>query len=309
MLDQKQRAAILALSERGHGIRAIARALGVSRGAVRQVRKNGSEQVPSLVREEAAEPWRDEILAQHALCKGNLVRVHEEISKQGAKISYQALTGFCRRNGIGFEPRKPAGRYHFVPGEEMQHDTSLHYADIGEVRRKVQTASLVLCHSRMIFIQLCPRFTRFECKVFLNDALSYFGGAAKTCMIDNTHVVVLKGSGSTMVPVPEMAAFAERYGFTFKAHEKGDANRSARVEGPFDWVDNNFLAGRKFRDFAHANQEAVIWCNEKNAAFSDKLHASRRELRCRGTVSAAFAGMDARGVRTSSPNRGCRGLR
>ena len=43
-------------------------------------------------------------------------------------------------------------------------------------------------------------------------------------MIDNTHVVVLHGTGKEMVPVPEMAAFAERYGFAFAAHEKGDAN-------------------------------------------------------------------------------------
>jgi hypothetical protein len=97
-------------------------------------------------------------------------------------------------------------------------------------------------------------------------------------MIDNTHVVVLKGSGATMVPVSEMAAFAERYGFEFKAHEIGDANRSARVEGPFNYIENNFLAGREFRDWRHANQEARTWCDEKNAVFSRSLHASRREL-------------------------------
>ena len=46
-------------------------------------------------------------------------------------------------------------------------------------------------------------------------------------MIDNTHVIVLRGTGALMIPVPEMEAFALRYGFIFKAHEKGDANRSA----------------------------------------------------------------------------------
>ena len=49
-------------------------------------------------------------------------------------------------------------------------------------------------------------------------------------MIDNSHVVVLRGTGREMVPVPEMAAFAERFGFRFVAHERGDANRSGRVE-------------------------------------------------------------------------------
>ena len=278
MLDQKQRAAILALHERKHGFRAIARALKVSRDAVREVVKSGSQLVPAILREQAAEPWRDEILAQYLLCKSNLVRVHEELLKKGAKFSYQALTAFCRRHEIGFEPKKPAGRYHFEPGQEMQHDTSPHKAKLGGVLRNVQTASLVLCNSRMIFIQLYPTFTRFDCKVFLTDALLYFGGAAGVCMIDNTHVVVLKGTGQSMVPVPEMAAFSERYDFTFKAHEVGDANRSARVEGPFDWVDKNFLAGREFRDWRHLNEEAVLWCNTKNAAFSRKLRASRREL-------------------------------
>jgi hypothetical protein len=81
-----------------------------------------------------------------------------------------------------------------------------------------------------------------------------------------------------MVPVPEMVAFSERYGFEFKAHEIGDANRSARVENPFKHIERNFLAGREFRDFRHVNDEAREWCDRKNATFSRGLHASRREL-------------------------------
>jgi hypothetical protein len=38
--------------------------------------------------------------------------------------TYQALTAFCRRHGISHEAKQPAGRYHFEPGQEMQHDTS-----------------------------------------------------------------------------------------------------------------------------------------------------------------------------------------
>jgi hypothetical protein len=130
----------------------------------------------------------------------------------------------------------------------------------------------------MLFVQYYPTFNRFLCKVFLTDALTYFGGAAKTCMIDNTHVVVLHGTGKDMVPVPEMAAFAERFDFTFAAHEKGDANRSARVERPFDFIENNFLAGRKFADWQDLNQRARTWCDQVNVAFNRRWHASRREL-------------------------------
>ena len=278
MLDQTTRAAILRLRREGHGSRSIATALGISRGAVRQVIRAGTDEVPPLERPELGDAHRAELTDLYAKCKGNLVRVHEKLTDAGATLSYQALTAFCRRHGIGKEPVKPAGRYHFGPGEEMQHDTSPHDAKVAGKLRRVQTASLVLCYCRMIFIQCFASFTRFACKLFLTAALRYLGGAARRCMIDNTHVVVLHGTGKDMVPVPEMAAFAERYGFAFAAHEKGDANRSARVERPFDFIENNFLAGREFRDLDDLNAQALAWCDKVNATHRRHLHASPREL-------------------------------
>jgi hypothetical protein len=124
---------------------------------------------------------------------------------------------------------------------------------------------------------LHPQFTRFECRLFLDGALDYVEGVCPICMTDNTGVIVQRGTGATTVPVPEMASFAEARGFEFRAHEKGDPNRSAVVEGLFDFVQNSFLINHQFRDFDHANREAIVWRDKINAAFSRKLHASRRE--------------------------------
>jgi transposase len=279
MLDQTIRASILTLREAGHGTRAIARALHISRGAVKAVIADGRATPPPIERDERAERFRDDILALHASCKGNLVRVHEELlARHPIALSYQALTAFCRRHGIGHEPPTPVGHYPFEPGKEMQHDTSPHDVHISGAVRRVQTASLVLAHSRMVFMQMYPRFTRFHCKVFLTEAVQYFGGACADCMIDNTHVVVLRGTGKEMVPVPEMEAFGRRLGFRFIAHEKGDANRSAHVERQFDHIERNFIAGREFADFADANQQARTWCDKVNASLKRHLHASPRDL-------------------------------
>ncbi|MEK8022219.1 MAG: helix-turn-helix domain-containing protein, partial [Candidatus Hydrogenedentota bacterium] len=232
MLNEPTRTAILKLSEEGHATRAIARALKVSRGTIKKVLTAGGAPPPRIQRPEKADAHLDRIRELHESCGGNLVRVHEELAKAEIAFSYQALTGFCRRHGIGRKPQKVAGEYTFGPGEEMQHDTSPHDVMLGGRKRRVQTASAVLCYSRMIFMQMYPRFTRFYCKLFLTEALKYFGGACSRCMIDNTHVVTLRGTGREMVPVPEMEVFAERYGFTFIAHEKGDADRKGRVERP-----------------------------------------------------------------------------
>jgi hypothetical protein len=196
----------------------------------------------------------------------------------GAALSYPALTGFCRRQGIGQTPIVPAGQYHFEPGVEMQHDTSPHTVEVGGRKYKAQTASAVLCYSRMLFFQINPTFQRFDCKVFLTDALRYSGGAPERVMIDNTHVVVLRGTGREMIAVPEMEAFGERFGFRFVAHAVGKANRSARVERPFSFIENNFLAGRTFASWEDLNSQAREWCDKVNSTYKKHIRAVPREL-------------------------------
>ena len=206
------------------------------------------------------------------------MRVHEELVAGGAVLSYPALTAFCRRQGIGQTPVVPAGQYHFEPGAELQHDTSPHAVEVGGRKYKAQTASAVLCYSRILFFQINPTFQRFDCKVFLTDALRYMGGSVERVMIDNTHVVVLRGTGKEMIPVPEMAAFADRLGFRFVAHAIGDANRSARVERPFHFIDHNFLAGRTFTSWEDLNQQARQWCDRVNSTYKKHIRAVPREL-------------------------------
>lgn len=278
MLSQAQRTTILELSAQGVSHREIARVLQVSRLSVRKVLRSNSIHVPELHRAEKAEPYRQRILELLIACKGNLVRVHEELRAGGAALSYPALTAFCRRQGIGQTPLVPAGQYHFDPGVEMQHDTSPHEVEVGDRKYKAQTASAVLCYSHMLFFQIQPTFQRFDCKVFLTEALRYMGGSPERVMIDNTHVVVLRGTGREMIAVPEMEAFGERFGFRFVAHERGDANRSARVERPFSFIENNFLAGRTFATWDDLNRQARQWCDRVNSTYKKHIHAVPREL-------------------------------
>jgi hypothetical protein len=252
--------------------------LQVSRLSVRKVLRSNSIHVPEIHRAEKAEPYRQRILELLIACKGNLVRVHEELTASGAALSYPALTAFCRRQGIGQTPPVPAGQYHFDPGVEMQHDTSPHDVEVGGRKYKAQTASAVLCYSHMLFFQIQPTFQRFDCKVFLTEALRYMSGSPERVMIDNTHVVVLRGTGREMIAVPEMEAFGERFGFRFVAHERGDANRSARVERPFSFIENNFLAGRTFATWDDLNRQARQWCDRVNSTYKKHIHAVPREL-------------------------------
>jgi hypothetical protein len=279
VLNYHIRSAILQLALVGHGTRFIANAVGVSRKAVRKVIEEGSAEVPEIVRPDRLGPYLAQIRALYTVCAGNLVRVHEELlARHGVEVPYSTLTRFCRDAKIGVVPKQAAGRYVFGPGEEMQHDTSPHVVEIDNRPVRLQCASLVMCFSRRRFIQCYPRWTRFHVKVFLTAALRFFGGSSGRCMLDNSTVIMTGGTGPDAVPVPEMKAFSDRFGFAFVSHLIGDANRSARVEGPFWHVERNFYPGRTFTDLRDLNAQAVVWCQTYNAAYHKSFTGIPDEL-------------------------------
>ena len=231
-----------------------------------------------LQRETTAWKHRDRIESEIALCKGNLTRVHEELTNDGIDISYSALTYFVRTHGLGKAPPPPAGKYVFAPGVESQTDTSPHDVTFKTGKRRCQCASIILGYSRMLFFQYFPTYTRFDCKVFLTDALQYFDGVPERAVVDNTNVVILHGTGADAVICPEMESFSDRFGFRFVAHELGDANRSGKIERPFRYIEGNFLVKRVFSDFEDLNRQAFAFCERNNRTLKRHLHAKPVEL-------------------------------
>jgi len=262
MIADELRQAILLLQAQGRALREISRMLKVSRNTVRRVlrepeRPETPAEDPHLqaIVELLPELYRD--------CKGNAVRIGEILKdKHGIAIAYSTLTRLIRERTDLRTPKKRSGTYTFGPGEEMQHDTSPHRLTLGDKTLTAQCASLVLAYSRMLFVQYYPRFTRFEAKAFLSAALQFFDGACPRCVIDNTSVILAGGSGAHALIAPEMEAFGELFGFEFIAHAIGHSDRKGRIERPFSYVENNFLAGRTFTDWVDINAQARVWCQQ-----------------------------------------------
>ncbi|MDI6795191.1 MAG: helix-turn-helix domain-containing protein, partial [bacterium] len=53
-------------------------------------------------------------------------------------------------------------------------------------------------------------------KCFLHEALTYWGYTAPVCVIDNTNLARLRGTGKNALIVPEMEQFGRQYGFKFR---------------------------------------------------------------------------------------------
>jgi hypothetical protein len=87
----------------------------------------------------------------------------------------------------------------------------------------------------------------------------FWGRAARQCIIDNTNLARLRGTGANALIHPEMEAFARQYGFAYHCHALRHSNRKAGEERSFWTVETNFLPGRTFRDLEDLNRQAFEW--------------------------------------------------
>src|SRR6202790_1853766 len=252
------------LRAQGHSLREISRLLALSRNTVRRILRQPDRAVDEAT--PCDETTLAKLTAAFERARGNVVRVQELLAGDGLDASYSTLTRWVREAGLRAPPRR-AGEYDFAPGEEMQHDTSPHrvvFAKASTAGKVVtaQCAGLVLAYSRRLFIQYYPRFTRFEAKTFLLEAARFMDCVCPVCVIDNTSVLLAAGAGADAVIAPEIAAFARTLGFQFRAHRVGHPDRKGRIERPFAYVENNFLAARDFQDFDDLNRQAIAWCRD-----------------------------------------------
>lgn len=263
MIDADLRCSIVTLQNSGMGIREISRRLGVARNTVRSILADGGQV--------KIDPRRDSILIDEQTliklyndCNGWKERVWEKLTEEhGVKVGYSTLTRKIRELGLGEKPR--SAKVPDVPGNEMQHDTSPYRIKIGDASVNIIGSLIYYRYSKQFYLKFYRSFNRFAMKCFLHEALSFYGYAAPECIIDNTHLAVLQGTGSKAIMVPEMIEFTKRYGFKFKAHAIKHSDRKAGNERGFWTVETNFFPGRQYASMEDLNTQALEWATVRMA--------------------------------------------
>ena len=162
-----------------------------------------------LHRAEKAEPYRQQILELFSTCKGNLVRVHEELLAGGAALVVSGADRLlppawhrasARRGRRASTTSSRARRCSTTP-LRTRSNWPARSARCRPPRRCCATRGC--CSS-----SATRRFSVSTARCFSPTRCATSPARAARVMIDNTHVVVLRGTGREMVPVPEMAAFA-----------------------------------------------------------------------------------------------------
>jgi transposase len=160
-------------------------------------------------------------------------------------------------------PRTPAFlTLAFGPGECAQVDWGCWDAvTAGETRRRLSLFVMVLCYSRLLYLEFTLSQTMEQFLACHQNAFAFFGNRVpQKVMVDNLKSAVLRRiTGAAPVFNPRYLDFARHYGFRIVACNKGKGNEKGRVESGVGYVKKNFLNGLDITDFSAVNPAARVW--------------------------------------------------
>jgi transposase len=263
--------------ERGLSLSQIAEELGIAPETVakyaRAEKFSPRAGVKRASKLDAFKPIITRLLERHPYTSTQILqRLREEGYEGGASILKEYV-------GVVRPVRHPAFlSLAFAPGEAAQVDWgNAGSIAIGDTRRRLSFFVMVLCHSRMAYLE----FTCGEClEHFLcchQNALEFFGGTPGTVLIDNLKTGVLQHPfGEKAIFHPRYLDFAAHYGFEARACNVRKANEKGRVENFVGYVKKNFLAGLDIPPGLTAmNSASRQWlCAIANA----RIHAETRKV-------------------------------
>jgi transposase len=267
MIDQDKRKAIFLLHREGMKIRDISFRLKVSRNTVRSIIKQ-SGRAPESMRGDKIMIEQKLLVRLYDECAGRIQRIHEKLAEEeGVKIGYSTLSRLMRELGLTKAGHSASRccRVPDEPGAEMQQDTSPYTLPIGGKNIKVIGSILYFRYSKMRYLKFYRSFDRFKMKCFFHEAITFFGYSARVCIIDNTNLARLRGSGKNALIAPEMEQFARQFGFCYVCHELNHPNRKAGNERSFYTAETNFFPGRSFESMEDLNQKALEWATVRMA--------------------------------------------
>ena len=186
-------------------------------------------------------------------------QIFQQLQQQGYAGGYTILKDYVR---LVRPVRKPAYlMLEFAAGECAQVDWGQYGSvAVGSTRRRLSFFLMVLCYSRMLYLE----FTLSEAMDhFLSchrRALEFFGGVPQKIMIDNLKVgVVRHPTGQKALFNPRYLDFAAHYGFQPAACNVRKGNEKGRGENGVGYVKKNFLNGLEIPSFPALNPAAVQW--------------------------------------------------
>lgn len=233
MITQEILVEIHVLYRQGHGIRAIARQLGVSRNTVRRYLKRHAAN-PSYserpARGSKLDPYKDYLHQRIKAANPHWIPATVlllEIQDRGYTGGISTLKSYLQP--LRAKPHDPVIRFETDPGVQMQVD----FTTIKRGRRSLKAFVATLGYSRASFVRFTQHERQDDWLEGIEAALDYFGGTPKEILFDNAKCIMIQrnayGEGQHQWN-KALLAQADHYGYLPRACRPYRARTKGKVE-------------------------------------------------------------------------------
>jgi transposase len=220
------------------------------------------------------DPFKNDIIRLLDAHPYSAAQIMSRIREMGFDGGYSIIKDYVRK----IRPRKTRAflTLSFLPGECAQVDWgSYGTIRVGSNQRRLSFFVMVLCYSRMMYLEFCVSQTMEHFLACHQNAFSFFNGVPEKVMVDNLKSAVLRRTlGQTPVFNPRYKDFADHCGFAIAPCNVGKAHEKGRVENAVGYVKKNLLAGLDLPDFAALHPAARIWLD---TVANVRVHGATRQ--------------------------------
>lgn len=225
------------------------------------------------------DPFKDEVnrlLEKHPY---TAAQIYQAIKEQRYPGGYNTVKRYVRK----VRPRRAKAylKLAFAPAECAQVDWgSYGGVNVGQTRRRLSFFVMVLCYSRMLYVEFTVSQTMEHWLACHQHAFDFFGGVPARIMVDNLKSAVLRRIiGQAPVFNTTYLDFAHHYGFGISACNVRKGNEKGIVENGVGYVKKNLLNGLEIKDFTHLQPACLSWLDSTcNVRIHGEMKKQPREL-------------------------------
>jgi transposase len=254
------------LSAQGFSSAKIAELTGLNEKTVRKWRDKESYRPRTGARRASKlEPFKALIAQWIARADLSIAQIHQKLLEEGYQGARSILGDYVRL--IRPRTHRACQSLHFEPGEAAQIDWGNYGSlKIGSTSRRLSFLCVVLCHSRVLYVEAFVQERIEHVLGGLANAFTYFGAVPRSLIVDNMKTAVIEHRPGCE---PKYNARFEDFCRHFGAQPQACAPRAAyqkgRVETGVKYVKGNFFNGRDLsqlpadRPLESLNTQLRLW--------------------------------------------------
>jgi transposase len=260
-------------------LREIARFLHVSHNTVKKALEG--ESPPQYERPEKIniniEPFKEVIFEMVNVKKYKGSRILEEIKSKGYTGGQTSFYFYLKKIKTE-QKQKFFTPYETAPAEQSQFDWSPYTVLIGNILTKIYLFSYINSFSRQKILQVSLSQTQGDVFEALENSLIECGGVPQRIQTDNAKAFVKNASKNNFQWNQRYMHFCGHYGFTPSRSLPYHPWSKGKVERPFAYIEDHFIAGNSFENFEDLQNKLKLFQKQLNARVHSIIKAIPEEM-------------------------------